>query len=301
VKTATALVVLLCVVLGVTVAQEANRRVITVSAPGGSVSGNLVHGPRTYVHPEPGGVKATVSNLEIAARRAVVAAPEGVPLSQAEGRRTVVFSEGVTVLRGAVTATGLSLEYAEETGVGDLTGQPEMVQRPRDPGGDEVRVTADSLRFDVDTDISRSSGAVRLINGPQRGAADLLYYEEDARLAVLRGTRAQVRMTRDRPEGALVILATEARVLTADEVIWASGRVRLEDGDAIVEGDQLFYDDATGIAIVIGTTQPARSRDGGGNELTGGTLRRDTRAKRVEQLATPFRIPTQRFETRERP
>jgi len=301
VRLALAPLVLLAVALGVGFAQETGRRVITVSAPGGGVSGNLVYGPRTFVHPEPGGVQATVSNLEITARRAVLAAPPGLPLSQAEGRRTVTFSDGVTVFRGAVTASGQLLEYAEQTGLGTLTGQPEMLQRPRDPDGDEVRVNAESLHFDVDTDISRSEGGVRLVSGPQRGAADRLYYEEDARLAVLRGTRAQVRLARDRPEGPLVITANEARILTADEIVWASGRVRLEDGAAIVEGDQLYYDDSTGIAIVIGTTRPARSRDGGGNELTGGTLRRDTRAQRVEILATPFRIPTQLFETRERP
>lgn len=243
-------------------AEAGARRIITIDGSGGTQSGNLRAGPIIYDHPDAFGIKATVSTLTILGQHAELTAPAGTSITQG-GERVATFTGGVSVERGRLTAEGPGLTYSEATGLGVLAGRAAVVVAPDSADGDDVSIAADAVAFDVDTDRSTSTGNVELVNGHQSAAADQLIYEEDRELAVLTSEAGQVSIIREDDDGSLtVITADEIRVLTGAKLLYARGNVTVLDGPITSTGTEVFFDDNSGIAEVIGTAAaPARAVD----------------------------------------
>lgn len=254
-------------------AQDTGKRIITIDFSGGSQRmENLRYGPISYTHPDPEGIKAVVSNLTIFAHEASLRGPEGeqVPISQAQGQRVATFNDGVRVKRNRLDATGPDLVYSEATGLGTLTGGADILVAPKEEGADPVTVTAREAEFDVDTDVSVSKGNVQLTNGNQSAEADTLEFEEDRNLAMLTCAERQCVITRTDDDGKiLTINADVIRVLTDAKTFRATGNVTIVDGDTTSTGNEVFFDDETSIAEVIGAPgKPAKSV----NAASGATL-----------------------------
>jgi len=272
----------------------APTRIIKISYLEGKRSGNLRYGPWIYESSKPDGIVGTVGDLEIRARKAVLEAPEGKSMQAAEGERKATFEGGVTVLRGRLTAKGPSLVYSESTGLGVLSGPATMHQEPAKEGEDPVDVESQQMSFDVDTDISTSSGNVKLTNGNQQGFADSVYYEEERGLAVFTMNEGRVKLVRKRDSGDLIIYAPEVRSLTREKKLIAIGGVELVDGELVTSGDALYYDDETGEAIIIG--KPARSvNKKEGFKTSGGTLLHNVKKHRVQVYRKGFEMPLEEF------
>lgn len=268
---------------GLALAQDASdpaSRIIRIEFADGTTSGNIRYGPITYEHPDPEGITATVSNLTILSGHAVLAVPESeqdeVFLSDAEGRREATFDGGVLVTRGRLQADGPGLFYSEATGLGVLAGPAEIFIAAGSEDEEEVNISAGSVEFDVDTDMSTSRGNVSLESGNQTASAGTLIYAENRSLAVLSEEGDQVHILRRDEDGSeLIISADEVRVLTDDEMLWAYGNVTVLDGDITSTGDEVFFDDNASRAEVLGS--PAHSVDAaGGVELTGDRLEHRT-------------------------
>jgi len=272
----------------------ANSRVIKISYQDGRRSGNLRKGPWVYESNSPHGIIGSVGELKIIASKVILEAPEGKSMQEAEGERTATFEGGVTVIRGRLKANGPRLVYSEATGLGVLSGPAQMHQKPAKDGGDSVFVRAGQMSFNVDTDISTSSGDVMLASGNQKGWADMVYYEEERGLAVFTMHKGNVKLVRERKDGELVIHAPEVRSLTRDKKLIATGGVVLVDGEIKTTGDALFYDDESGEAIVIGN--PASSiNEAEGFKTSGGTLLHNVNKHRVHVYRKPFTLPVEEF------
>lgn len=284
---------------------ETNKRIITIDGSGGTQSGNLRSGPIVYEHPEPFGITATVSTLSIFGHRVELSAPAGESITRG-GERVAAFSDGVRVERGRLTATGPGLEYSEATGLGVLAGRAEVVLAPETEGDDEVRIQADSVAFDVDTDRSTSSGNVALQNGKQSATASELIYEEGRELGVLTSAGAQASITRlDDDGGTTLITADEIRVLTGSKLLYARGNVTVVDGAITSTGNEVFFDDNSGIAEVIGTPEaPARAFDSdSGTTLVTDRIQQDVEYDFFEAIdaSVPSAYDAATFDLTERP
>lgn len=238
------------------------NRIITIDGSGGTQRGNLRFGPIIYEHPEPNGIRATVSTLTILGSYAELSAPEGVSISRG-GQRVARFQGGVEVERGRLSAEGPELEYDEATGLGVLGSNAAVVVAATEEGDEPVFITADQVAFDVDTDRSTSTGGVHLVNGNQTADADQLVFEEDTNLGVLTSAGSQAIITRlDEDGSTMTITADEIRVLTDVNRLYARGNVTVVDGAITSTGSVVFFDDETGVAEVIGdASSPARSVD----------------------------------------
>lgn len=264
---------------------SADERIITITYDGGTRSSpDLRYGPYVYEHPQPDGVAATVSNLEIFAQRGELRAPEGVLIAEAEGQREASFTGGVRVERGRLTATGTTLNYSEATGRGVMPERTEILVTPETEDDDEVRITTDEVTFDVDTDTSVSRGNVTLTSGTQSGEAQELTFEEGRDLAVLVSDEGQVTVRRENDDGTfLTITADAVRVLTGEDTLLGVGDVTIVDGDITTTGDTVYYDDEAARAEVIGN--PAVSVDEAfGSRITGGRIEQRTDIDSVQQL-----------------
>jgi lipopolysaccharide export system protein LptA len=267
---------------------SADERIITITYDGGTRSSpDLRYGPYVYEHPQPDGVAATVSNLEIFAQRGELRAPEGVLIAEAEGQREASFTGGVRVERGRLTATGTTLNYSEATGRGVMPERTEILVTPETEDDDEVRITTDEVTFDVDTDTSVSRGNVTLTSGSQSGEAQELTFEEGRDLAVLVSDEGQVTVRRENDDGTfLTITADAVRVLTGEDTLLGVGNVTILDGDITTTGDTVYYDDEAARAEVIGN--PAVSVDEAfGSRITGGRIEQRTDIDSVQQLQDP--------------
>lgn len=240
----------------------ASERIITIDGSGGTQRVNLRSGPIVYEHPDPRGIRATVSTLTILGSYAELTAPEGTSIARG-GERTAAFRNGVEVNRGRLTATGPQLVYSEATGLGVMEGGVEVVIEAEAEGEEPVHITAAQVSFDVDTDRSTSTGDVKLENGNQSATAENLIFEEEANLGVLTSEGGQVQITRTDEAGELMtITADEIRVLTEENRLYARGAVTVVDGSITSRGDVVFFDDEEGIAEIIGTSeQPAEAVD----------------------------------------
>ena len=284
----------LFIVLAAVATAATPARIVKISYLEGKRSGNLRYGPWVYESSKPDGIIGTVGDLEIRARKAVLEAPKGKSMQAAEGERKATFAGGVTVLRGRLTAKGPSLVYSESTGLGVLYGPATMHQEPAKEGQDPVEVEAQQMSFNVDTDISTSSGSVKLTNGNQQGFADSVYYEENRGLAVFTMKNGQVKLVRHRKNGNLIIFAPEVRSLTREKKLIATGGIKLVDGDLITTGTALYYNDQTGEAIVIG--KPASSvNQKEGFKTSGGTLLHNVKKHRVQVYRKGFVMPLEEF------
>jgi len=260
-------------------AETAEKRIITIDGSGGTQRGNLRSGPIIYEHPDEFGVQATVSTLTIRGSFAELSAPEGTSIGTG-GQRTAAFRNGVLVERGRMTATGPALTYSEATGLGVLEGPADIAVAPDDEGEEPVQITAERVEFDVDTDRSTSSGSVQLVNGNQMAFAEQLIYEEERTLGVFTSEGSQARMTRQDADGTeMVITADEIRVLTDQKLLYATGNVTVVDGPITSTGAEVFFDDNTGIAEIIGSANaPAQAVD----SESGATLSTDRIKQDIE-------------------
>jgi len=243
-------------------AATSENRIITIDGSGGTQRGNLRFGPIIYEHPEPTGITATVSTLTILGSYAELTAPEGVSIATG-GERKASFEGGVEVERGRLHATGPQLEYDEATGLGVLAESVKIEVAPEQEGEEPVLISADSVSFDVDTDRSTSSGDVELVNGNQTASAQTLIFEEETDLGVLTSEGSQTTITRVDENGEqMVITADEIRVLTNENLLYARGNVSVVDGAITSTGAVVFFDDASGVAEIIGSAeQPAEAVD----------------------------------------
>jgi lipopolysaccharide export system protein LptA len=269
--------------------------VITITAQ------NRSGGPSANAWEYTGTVKGKVQNLEIAAEKASLAAPEGGPVSNAEGKRVATFSGGALVTRGRLTAKGPSLEYKETTGLGVLAGPANIVQKPEKKDGDDVIITATKATFDVDTNVSTSEGNVKLVNGNQTATSSKVVYDEDSSLGCLTDGRTVtlVREPKNKNDNRLVITAKDVRVNTDTNTLTAAGGVRLEAGDNVTTGEALYYDDEKSTAWVVGDVAkklPAKNVNRkSGSTISAGTIINYTKSNRADQLGTPFKIPFDKF------
>ncbi len=255
-------------------AVDDTRRIITIDGSGGTQRGNLRSGPIIYEHPDEYGIVATVATLTIRGHFAELATADGASIAKG-GERTASFEDGVLVERGRLNAEGPSLSYSEATGLGVLAGPAAITVAPDDatdsdqsddedgPVEEPVYIWADEVEFDVDTDRSTSSGNVRLINGNQTAEAGTLRYEEERTLGVLTREGGQATITRLDADGTeMVITADEIRVLTDSKELYARGNVTVVDGEITSNGSEVFFDDETSIAEIIGSAaEPARAVD----------------------------------------
>lgn len=272
------------------IAFAAESRIITIE---GRRTGDLRNGPYEYS----GDVKAKVQDLNITSPSASLAGPSGQSITEAQGKRIANFSGGVQVVRGRLTATGPSLAYSEATGLGVLNGPTKIIQKPAKQGDDEVNITAGKASFDVDTNVSTSTGEVKIVSGKQSGSADTVIFDEKLDLAVMKDnqTVSLLREPRKQGENALKINAKESRMLTGDKILLATGGVTLVSGDTTTTGDELYYDDDTGIAVVVG--RPAKSvsgKSGNSSGITSGAIQQNTRNNQVKQLGS-YKIPKEKF------
>ena len=267
------------------------KRIIRIQFDGGTEEGDFRFGPLTYTHPDPEGIVGTVSNLTIYSQNAVLSGPEGedIPLADAEGRRNAVFSGGLRVTRNRLEAKGPDLSYSEETGIGTMTGNVDIVVAPEEEDDDPVSITAETADFDVDTDVSVSKGNVDLANGNQTATANEVTYEEDRDLGKLVSEGAQVTMNRTDDEGeTTTITADVIYVLTDVKKIHALGNVTVVDGSITSTGDEVFFDDETSRAEVIGIEQDATAVDEDeGVTLTGERIEQRTDTDAISLLTTP--------------
>ncbi len=266
------------------------KRIITIDFSGGTQrSANLRFGPLYYHHPDPEGIRATVSNLAIYAQNAELRAPEGVLIAQAAGQRQARFEGGVRVTRGRLSAHGPELVYSEATGLGVISGAVEIVIAPRDEGQEPALISASEVSFEVDAEVSTSRGDVRLTSGRSAAAAEAVVFEERRDLAKLTSSQ-QVRIVRVDEEGReLIITADEVRVLTADDRLLASGDVVLVSGDTRSRGDTVFFDDNASRALILGSPAEAVN-EADGTRTTGAVLeqRTDLDAVRVHSAPIDF-------------
>ena len=264
-----------------------DKRIISIDSSGGTRNGNLRFGPINYEHPDPEGVKATVSTLAIFAQNAQLRGPDGeedVTLTEAKGRRIATFNDGVRVERGRLNAAGPDLFYSEAEGLGNLTGGVDIEIAPKNEGDDFVFIVANEAEFDVDTDVSVSRGEVQLENGNQSAEADEIEYEEERALGVLSCTDRQCTITRLDDNGdVLTITADTIRVLSDDKKLHALGNVTVVDGSITSTGDEVFFDDEESLAEVIGN--PAEAVDEAeGATVSGARLLQDIEFDIVELM-----------------
>jgi lipopolysaccharide transport protein LptA len=276
---------------GATEQSEEEKRIIRIDSSGGNQEGDLRFGPINYTHPEPEGIKATVSNLSIFGQQAQLRGPDGeeISLTDAEGRRIATFTGELRVTRNRLEAKGPDLIYTEEDGLGKMTGNVAIVVAPEEEGDDPVSITAESADFDVDTDVSISRGNVDLVNGNQTAKANEVTYEEERDLGKLTDEGVQVTMTRTDDEGeTTTITADVIYVLTDVKKIHALGNVTVVDGSITSTGDEVFFDDEQSRAEVIGIEQDATAVDEDeGVTLTGERIEQRTDTDAISLLTTP--------------
>lgn len=278
--------------------EDLDKRVISIDSSGGTQSGNLRFGPIFYEHPDPEGIEAVVSNLSIYSQKAELRGPEGeqISLTAAKGRRTARFNEGVRVTRNRLESKGTELVYSEETGLGTLTGGVDILVAPREEGDDPVAITAQEAEFDVDTDVSISTGNVELITGNQSAASDTLEYEEERDLGCLRSESGQVTARRVDEDGdELVITADTVCTLTEQDKLLAKGNVAIVDGSITSRGDTVFFDDTQSRAEIIGNATSVDEEEG--FEISGDRIeqRTDLDTVRIIDASVPTEFTEDEF------
>jgi lipopolysaccharide export system protein LptA len=279
---------LLATLTGFVLAQSTGR---VINIKGGQAEGNPRNGPLEFTDD----FTATVQKLQIKGKKAVLTAPQGSTLSEAEGKRIATFDGGVVVTRGRLTAKGPSLEYKESTGLGVLAGPTDIVQKPEKKDDDDVLISAAKATFDVDTDVSTSEGNVKLVNGKQSGSSDKIVFDEKANLACLTGSKSVSLVREPKKEGQnkLTITAKESRVLTETNLLYAIGSVTLISGNNTTTGDTLYYDDEKEIAYVSG--KPAKNvNKKDGSTISGTTIVNNTKLSQVK-LGAAAAVPLEKF------
>ena len=293
----TRVTVLLSALIGTTLAVAATAPVNRVLKfeTSAQLQGDLRNGPYNYTGKAGAAVKATVGTVSIAAPQASMKAPAGTPMANAEGKRSADFTGGVTVLRGRLTARGAALNYSEATGQGVLTGTPSAVFTPEKKGDDPVNIAAANMSLDVDTNMSTSTGNVKLVSGVQTGRADKVVFDEGKELGLLTGNMSLSRAATAKAK-ELNVVGTEARILTKGKLLYVVGKVKLTQGTSTTTGDAVYYDDARNVAYVVGNAVSVDSKTGTTvRARASGALEQRTDLGRVRAVDAGFTIPTAQF------
>ncbi len=287
--------ILIATTILLTVAIAAGSRVITMTAQKRTGS------PQSVSVEYTGNVQGKVQNLSISAPKAVLAAPTGSTVVEAEGKRTATFSGGTVASRGRLNATGPTLEYKEVSGLGVLSGPVQIKITPEDKNSDEVSIQAGKATFDVDTNVSTSEGSIKLVNGKQTVTANKVIYDEEKDLGCLSDSRTVtvVREPKKAGDPRIVITAKDLRVNTETNIVVALGGVRLEAGDNITTGEALYYDDGKETAWVVGDVakklEAKNVNKKSGTTISGGTIVNYTRKNTVTVQGSLFKIPLEKF------
>ena len=292
----TRVTVLLSALIGSTLAAAAApaNRVLKFETSA-QLQGDLRNGPYNYIGRAGAAVKATVGTVSIAAPQASMKAPAGTPMANAQGKRSADFTGGVTVLRGRLTARGAALNYSEASGQGVLTGTPSAVFTPEKKGDDPVNIAAANMSLDVDTNMSTSTGNVKLVSGVQTGRADKVVFDEGKELGLLTGNMSLSRAATAKAK-ELNVVGTEARILTKGKLLYVLGKVRLTQGTTTTTGDAVYYDDARNVAYVVGNAVSVDSKTGTTvRARASGALEQRTDLGRVRAVDAGFTIPTAQF------
>ena len=292
----TRVTVLLSALIGSTLAAAAApaNRVLKFETSA-QLQGDLRNGPYNYTGRAGAAVKATVGTVSIAAPQASMKAPAGTPMANAEGKRSADFTGGVTVLRGRLTAKGAALNYSEASGQGVLTGTPSAVFTPEKKGDDPVNIAAANMSLDVDTNMSTSTGNVKLVSGVQTGRADKVVFDEGKELGLLTGNMSLSRAATAKAK-ELNVVGTEARILTKGKLLYVLGKVKLTQGTSTTTGDAVYYDDAKNVAYVVGNAVSVDSKTGTTvRARASGALEQRTDLGRVRAVDAGFTIPTAQF------
>ncbi len=296
-RTQTRVTVLLSSLIGTTLAVAATapiNRVLKFETSA-QLQGDLRNGPYNYTGKAGAAVKATVGTVSIAAPQASMKAPAGTPMANAQGRRSADFTGGVTVLRGRLSAKGAALNYSEASGQGVLTGAPSAVFTPEKKGDDPVNIAAANMSLDVDTNMSTSTGNVKLVSGVQTGRADRVVFDEGKELGLLTGNMSLSRAATAKAK-ELNVVGTEARILTKGKLLYVLGKVKLTQGSATTTGDAVYYDDARNVAYVVGNAVSTDSKTGTTvRARASGALEQRTDLGRVRAVDAGFTIPTAQF------
>ncbi|MFC6592044.1 LptA/OstA family protein [Deinococcus lacus] len=284
---------ILALAAGTVLAQTAQNRIVKIQ---GAPRGDVKNGPLTFTGNP---VRATVSSLSITAKEARLAAPAGQTMAAAQGKRNARFMGDVKVTRGRLTAQGNELAYNEASGQGVLSGNARASFVPDDKSnGDTVSITAAKMSLDVDSNVSTSTGSVKLVNGNQSGRAETLVFDEDRELARLTGSPTLTR-TATGKQKELVITGKEARALTKNKTLYVTGGVKLVQGSIVTTGNSLYYDDNKNVAYVVGNAVSKDSKTGTTFKAPAkGALEQRTDLARVRTLSTAFNIPTAQFKMR---
>ncbi len=292
----TRVTVLLSALIGSTLAAAAApaNRVLKFETSA-QLQGDLRNGPYNYTGKAGAAVKATVGTVSIAAPQASMKAPAGTPMASAEGKRSADFTGGVTVLRGRLTAKGAALNYSEASGQGILTGAPSAVFTPEKKGDDPVNIAAANMSLDVDTNMSTSTGNVKLVSGVQTGRADKVVFDEGKELGLLTGNMSLSRAATAKAK-ELNVVGTEARILTKGKLLYVLGKVKLTQGTTTTTGDAVYYDDAKNVAYVVGNAVSVDSKTGTTvRARASGALEQRTDLGRVRAVDAGFTIPAAQF------
>lgn len=296
-RTQTRVTVLLSALIGTTLAVAATapiNRVLKFETSA-QLQGDLRNGPYNYTGKAGAAVKATVGTVSIAAPQASMKAPAGTPMANAQGRRSADFTGGVTVLRGRLSAKGAALNYSEASGQGLLTGAPSAVFTPEKKGDDPVNIAAANMSLDVDTNMSTSTGNVKLVSGVQTGRADRVVFDEGKELGLLTGNMSLSRAATAKAK-ELNVVGTEARILTKGKLLYVLGKVKLIQGSTTTTGDAVYYDDARNVAYVVGNAVSTDSKTGTTvRARASGALEQRTDLGRVRAVDAGFTIPTAQF------
>ena len=296
-RTQTRVTVLLSALIGTTLAVAATapiNRVLKFETSA-QLQGDLRNGPYNYTGKAGAAVKATVGTVSIAAPQASMKAPTGTPMANAQGRRSADFTGGVTVLRGRLSAKGAALNYSEASGQGLLTGAPSAVFTPEKKGDDLVNIAAANMSLDVDTNMSTSTGNVKLVSGVQTGRADRVVFDEGKELGLLTGNMSLSRAATAKAK-ELNVVGTEARILTKGKLLYVLGKVKLIQGSTTTTGDAVYYDDARNVAYVVGNAVSTDSKTGTTvRARASGALEQRTDLGRVRAVDAGFTIPAAQF------
>lgn len=278
-------------VLTTVLAQGASdKRVVNIS---GKPTGNVRTGPLTF---KGNPVKATVSTLKIESKQAKLVAPKGGTINGSKGKRTSTFTDSVVVKRGRLTAKGGQLEYSEATGKGILTKDAKAVFVPKTKkDGDPVNITAGQMSLDVDTNVSTSTGKVKLVSGNQTGNAEKLIFNEDKELAQFTGTPKLVRKAEGK-EKELIITGKDIRALTKEKTLYVKGGVKVVQGDLTTTGDAVYYDDKKNVAYIVGNAVSVNSKSKVKVSAPAkGYLEQNTKLARVSAKNSAYKIPAAKF------
>ena len=187
----------------------------------------------TFLAPAPGFVEMLINDMRITSAVALVEKPEADTgesggNSSADGSAkndetiemfggSLDFSDtlcpenvqrstaaDVTIEQGRSTTKGTLLNYENATGEGDLTG-PVALERAAEGASPALSVSAtDGLTINADENVSTFRGGVQTTSEGRTSSADTLEYNEEAGIAILRGSPARSQEGDDVVEGSVI-------------------------------------------------------------------------------------------------